>query len=171
MKQFLSISFLKSQSGAAAAEMALLVPLLITLMFGSFELGYYFYNEHVVVKAVRDAARFAGRQPSLFLPEPCVPGVISTSPAPTIDKVARFGKATVTVSDKPKVYGWTSPVEIEILCPGIGSYQGIYKGKANVPVVRVTARNVQYPSLFQTLGFTSTGLTLNASSESAVMGI
>ncbi len=31
--------------------MVLVAPLLILLMFGATELGYYFYSEHVVVKA------------------------------------------------------------------------------------------------------------------------
>ena len=45
--------------GAAAAEMALVTPLLLVILFGAVELGNYFYNEHIVVKAVRDGARFA----------------------------------------------------------------------------------------------------------------
>ena len=45
-------------TGAAAAEMALVLPILIALMFGSFELGNYFLNQHVVTKAVRDGLRF-----------------------------------------------------------------------------------------------------------------
>lgn len=163
-------ALIRSQSGASGAEMALMVPLLLTLMFGSFELGYYFYNEHIVVKGVRDAARFAGRQPALYLPEPCVSGVLTAAPAPAIDNVARYGKTTVTASDKPRVFGWSSSVEVMISCADIGTYAGIYKGKTKVPVVTVTARNVPYPSIFKALGFTSLGLFLNASSESAVMG-
>jgi Flp pilus assembly protein TadG len=31
-------------------------------MFGSFEMGRYFLDEHVVLKAVRDGARYASRQ-------------------------------------------------------------------------------------------------------------
>ena len=53
---------LRQSSGAAAVEMALVTPLLMVLMFGSMELGYYFYSQHVVTKAVRDGARFASRQ-------------------------------------------------------------------------------------------------------------
>ena len=32
------------------------------IMFGSVEVGNYFYNEHMLVKGVRDGARFAARQ-------------------------------------------------------------------------------------------------------------
>ena len=49
-------------SGAAAAEMALALPILLVLLFGSAEIGNYFMNEHILVKAVRDGARYAARQ-------------------------------------------------------------------------------------------------------------
>ena len=42
--------------------MALVMPLLLILMMGSVELGNYFYNEHKLVKSVRDGARYAARQ-------------------------------------------------------------------------------------------------------------
>ena len=61
MKQRRLRALLASDDAAAAAEMALVVPLLVILMFGSFELGRYFLDEHVVVKAVRDGARYASR--------------------------------------------------------------------------------------------------------------
>jgi Flp pilus assembly protein TadG len=169
MKTIFSLT--RSQSGAAAVEMALITPLLMVLMFGSFEVGYYFYNEHVLVKSVRDAARFGGRQMALFSPATCTAGTVTAAPAPAIDNVARYGKVSVTGSDKPKIYGWTTPVTVTLSCPAIGSYAGIYKGKSNIPVVTVTASNVSYPSLFKMVGITSTGWRLNASSQSAVMGI
>ena len=130
--------------------MALMIPLLVTLMFGSFELGHYFYNEHILVKSVRDAARFAGRQWALFSPEPCVPGIVTAAPAPTIDNIARYGKPIVTDADKLRISTWTTSVVVTVSCPVLGSYAGIYKGKSNIPLVTVTANNVTYPSLFKT---------------------
>ena len=50
------------RAGSAAAEMALVLPLLLVIMFGTFELGHFFYSEHIVQKAVRDAARYASRR-------------------------------------------------------------------------------------------------------------
>jgi Flp pilus assembly protein TadG len=165
------VCLLRNQNGAAGAEMALIVPLLVTLMFGTFEMGSYFWSEHKVVKSVRDAARFASRQSAFYTPANCTAGTVTSSVATDIDNVARYGKLSVTITDKPKIYGWTTPVTVSLSCPAIGSYVGIYKGKTNVPVVTVTANAVPYPSLFKVLGFTSTGLTLNASSQSAVTGI
>ena len=51
------------RSATAAVEMALVAPLLILLMFASVDAGNYFLSEHVVDKAVRDAARYAARLP------------------------------------------------------------------------------------------------------------
>ena len=42
--------------------MALVLPLLLVLLFGSVELGNSFYSEHVLIKGVRDGARYAARQ-------------------------------------------------------------------------------------------------------------
>ena len=41
--------------------MAMVLPLLLTVLFGSFEVGNYFLNQHAVTKAVRDGARYASR--------------------------------------------------------------------------------------------------------------
>ncbi len=168
-------SITRDQSGAAAAEMALLVPLLVILMFGSFELGHYFWNEHKVVKAVRDGARFAGRQSfSTFV---CTQGSTTTVSATTgkgleIDNLVRFGKLNVVANvDQPIVRNWTNPVTIQVTCAPAATYSGIYNGmEGNVPVVQVAATTA-YPSLFASLGFNSASLNLVAESQSAVMGI
>ena len=47
-------NFASDSNGAAAAEMALVMPLLLIIMFGAMELGKFFLDQHVVVKSVRD---------------------------------------------------------------------------------------------------------------------
>lgn len=159
--------------GAAAAEMALILPFLMVLMFGSFELGHYFWNEHKVVKAVRDGARFAGRQS--FTKYPCsgstqVDTALSDTTLETqIKNLTRTG--TINGSGTPKVYGWdASEVSVTYSCPGTAVNTGIYKSLANAPRVKVVA-TVPYPSLFNVLGFNSTGLNVVAQSQASVMGI
>src|SRR3546814_6135051 len=94
-------SLARDRSGAAAAEMALVSPMLIILMFGSFELGNYFLDEHVVLKAVRDGARYAARQN--FTTMPC-------SGTPTADaaikNLVRYGN--IAGSGDPRLRYWTS---------------------------------------------------------------
>ena len=56
-------SLLRDRRGAAAAEMALVTPLLLRPSCSArSSSGNYFYNEHILVKAVRDGARYAARQ-------------------------------------------------------------------------------------------------------------
>ena len=161
-------SFFQDENGAAAVEMALITPLLIVLMFGAFEMGHFFWNEHIVVKSVRDAARFASRQNSLFSPETCTEGAITSAET---DNLARYGKLVVDVqNDKPLVRGWTTAVSITLECPDVGAYAGIYDSKASIPVVMVSA-SVAYPAILGSLGFDTTGINLNAKSRAAVTGI
>lgn len=48
---------IKQQSGVAAVEMALLLPLLLLLAFGITEFGRAIYQYNTLAKAVRDGAR------------------------------------------------------------------------------------------------------------------
>lgn len=171
---------LKSQRATAAAEMALVTPLLITLMFGAFELGNYFLSEHVVVKAVRDGARYAGRLG--FTNYPCSSESTDNIPLGTVvsdtRNLVRTGQIT---GGTARLVGWTDPATIVVTYDCIDptdatpSYTGIYNGMDYVPVVTVktsaTDPRLTYSSLFNNLGFSSTSLSLNAEAQSAVMGI
>ena len=156
---------LSDRSGSSAAEMALVMPLLLVLMFGTFELGYYFLSEHVVQKAVRDAARYAGRLPVASYPSCTVPAGTATS----IQRVARTGLPDGTVQ---RLQGWTadSMTTVTMTCEAVGRFEGIYKDfPSGVPVIVVKA-SVPYPSLFGTMGLPAPTLTLNAASQSAGFG-
>jgi Flp pilus assembly protein TadG len=172
------MSFLRSfpwldQRGSAGAEMALVAPLLVTIMFGSLETGKYFWDEHQLLKAVRDGARFAARQN--FATMPC--GGTPTNLA-QIRNVVRYGKSAVTGSDRPRLFYWTDPatITVQINCyvnagvPGARVYNGIYSARANVPIVRVTAR-VPYSPIVGSFGFRASGIFLNAQSEVPVFGL
>jgi hypothetical protein len=106
---------------------------------------------------------------------PC--GGTATNEA-AIKNVVRYGKTTVTSSDKPRLKYWTSDATIivTITCyanAGVGGtrvYNGIYTARPNVPVVRVRAA-VPYASIVGSGYFRSFGTTLNAYSEATVMGI
>jgi len=163
------------RNGAAAAEMALVLPLLLVLTFASFDAGNYFLAEHVVQKAVRDAARFAARLPLADYPSCSVPSG-GTAEQQT-QRVARSGDPTGAAGQR--LAGWTSDsmTTVTITCLITGSYvnKGIYADfppvsgvQGAVPVVTVSA-TVPYTPLF---GYVFRGLTLNASADSqaAVIG-
>lgn len=45
------------QTGAAAVEFAVVLPLLVLLLFGSIEFGLLLYNQEVIINASREGAR------------------------------------------------------------------------------------------------------------------
>lgn len=160
---------LADRTGAAAAEMALVAPLLLVLIFGSFDAGNYFLAEHVVQKAVRDASRYAARLPLTDYPSCTVPsgGVAEQQ----TQRVARSGDPTGAAGQR--LAGWTSDsmTTVTIACDNSSSYGtgGIYTEFPNgAPVVKVSAV-VPYTPLF---GYVFRGLTLNAAADSqaAVIG-
>lgn len=166
MRPALMSSLLADLRGAAAAEMALVAPLLLFLMFGSFELGKYFLDEHVVAKAVRDGARYAARQN--FGAMPCG----GTPTADTqIKNLVRYNNIGGTGS--PRLNYWTNPatVTVTITCDTTGTYTGIYSGISGGAHRVTVSASVPYAPLFGSVGLNSTVLSLNARSQAAVMGI
>lgn len=175
---------------AAAAEMALVAPLLLMLIVVAFEAGYFFLSEHVVQKGVRDAARYASR-----LSIENYPGCVPTAAAEQqIRRVAKSGApdgdADGDGSQDRRLLGWTSDdmTTVEVTCEPLSTspYSGIYNVYPfpdGVPVVTVSAV-VPYPTLFGALGFgdatagdcaagqpgTWQCIKLAAASEAAVFG-
>lgn len=173
---------IQDRQAVAAAEMALVAPFLIILMFGTVEIGNYFLTEHAVVKQVRDGARYGSRL-TLADDYSCAAG----SDLSTIFKSASAGSDIVNVTQTGSVDGsatgrfgdafWTTcpgsatPVSVNIRCVDKDSYGGIYSTlDGDIPVLTVSA-NVAYPSLLGAVGFDATSLCLRAESEAAVYGI
>ena len=164
-------TLLRNCSGAAAAEMALVIPLLSVLMFGAFELGNYFFNNHIVIKGVRDGARYASRRD--FADYTC-PSAVAAGAVTAIQNVTRTGQ--VANGGTPRLWTWTnaSTVEVQLVCTSNAgnTYSGIYDGQTNVPVVRVTAKDVPYRSMFGVItGIKTSPLKITAESEVPVMGL
>lgn len=160
-------ALLRDCRASASVEMALITPLFLILIFGAVDLGNYFMSEHVVVKAVRDGARFASRQD--FTKFDCATNTPDSTMVDTVRNVTRTGQ--VDSSGTPRLATWTDPATITITmrCDSTNTYQGIYRGRS-APVVQVSAR-VSYKSLFNHFGITTSTLYLNALSEVTVMGI
>lgn len=167
-------ALLGDRRAAAAAEMALVLPLLLTLMFGAVEVGNYFMNEHTLVKAVRNGARFAARQRFANYPD-C--DSVSDDMRDDVRKVVMNGYLAGGTIITPNIEA--DDIAIETRCEDEVASQamtGIYFGRveAGVPlgaqVVEVTAE-VDYRPVLAWFGFTGIGMKLNASSQAAVAGI
>jgi Flp pilus assembly protein TadG len=173
----------RHEGGTAAAEMALVLPILLTLMFGAFELGNYFQSEHVLQKAVRDAARFAARKPLVesdgTVNYSCSGPTLGTNVQTEIQEVARFNDPTGTAdSAASRLSGWTADTmtTVTLACDSSSSdtyvNNGVYANFPNsgaVPVVTVSA-TVPYNMLFGSYVFGSATLNLNATSQASVVG-
>ena len=156
-------ALVRDTRGAAAAEMALVLPLLLVLMFGGFEAGHYFYTEQKVIKAVREGARYAGRLP--FSSYDCAANTIGREA--DIKAVTRTGKADWTGTNR--IAGFEdADITVELSC-NTDFDAGLYAKLGQAPQVRVSAA-VDYPSLFGTLGFDTDGAKVYAGAQAAVMG-
>ena len=157
-------ALLVDRTASAAAEMALVLPILLVMLFGSVELGNYFLSEHVVQKAVRDASRYAARLPVTNFD--CGSGAMTN--ATPVQRLARTGDPAGTTA---RLVDWTDDTmtTVAVACDTSGTYTGIYTDfPMGVPVVTVTS-SVPYTTLFGTMGLGGT-LTLNASQQAAVVG-
>jgi Flp pilus assembly protein TadG len=154
---------------SAAVEMALVAPLLLVILFGSVELGNYFMNEHSLVKAVRDGARFAARQGFVSFPDcSTVDGTAQTN----VQNVVMYGYLSGTSVLTPNISA--SDITIATNCSTSGggqTYEGIYRGRATGAQVVTVSASVPYRTVLGSFGFSGVGLHLNASSQAAVTGI
>jgi len=148
-------SFLRDEAGGPAAEMALMLPMLLALLFGGSEGGYFFWREHQVVKAVREAARYASRQP--FDKFDCTEGTIDPD---TVSGITSAASANLV--EVPTVSATVSCVA--------DSDSGIYGTMpGGAPLVQVTVQ-VPYRGLYSTM-YLPGDLTLNARAQALVMGL
>jgi Flp pilus assembly protein TadG len=156
----------RDRAGAAAVELAMSLPVVLILAYASFEMGNYFWTEHVVQKAARDAARYAARIPMVSYPS-CAPTAAAEQ---QIRRVARTGLPDGTTSNR--IHTWTADnmTTVTLTCDTSGTYTGVFTNFPNgVPVVTVTS-TVPYASLWGTLGFGSIGLNIYGRSQSPVFG-
>lgn len=155
---------------AAAAELALVMPLLLALMFGAAELGNYFYNEHILLKSVRDGARYAARQNFAYY-DTCS-GSVGEPVLTNTRNLVRTGLLAGGGNKFPDAGAATINVTMDCsTTAGTQTMSGIYKGRASgAPRVTVTA-TVPYTPLLAALGFNSASLSLNATEQAAVMGL
>lgn len=161
---------------AAAAEMALVIPLLLTIMFGAFELGNYFLDEHILVKAVRDGARYAARQN--FANYSTCSGAVAD---PLLTDTRNVVKRGLVSGGTDRLPYWTATtISVTMTCATTAGGQtmgGIYTGNKNsagtligAPIVTVSA-TVPYTPVLRSFGFSGIGFNLNATQQAAVMGL
>jgi len=167
---------LSDGSGAAAAEMALVMPLLLVILVGSVELGSYFYNEHILVKAVRDGARYAARQ-NFSNYDAC-----SGTPTGNVEAETEALVRTSLLAGGSDRFADIENDDIDLtvscatsatdLSSSTENMAGIYRGRSSgAPIVTVSATVDYAPVIGAAFGFSGVGLHLNATEQAAVMGL
>lgn len=169
MKSFSPKKVLSDRSGNAAAEMALVAPLLLILMLGCTELGNYYWNEHTLLKAVRDGARFAARQSFTYYG--CSGSPDTTNVVTPTQNVVMYGYvAAGTNTLTPNITA--SNITVTQSCDTTTTWKGLYQGDTNGAHVVTVAATVTYrPIIAVALGFSGVGYQLYAQSQAAVTGI
>ena len=161
-------SFQRDTRGTASVEMALMLPMLVVLLFGGLEGGYYFWSEHRVVKAVRDGARYAGRQS--FDQYNCTTTSTTTATRDAIKNLTRTG--TLDGTGAPLIPGWVDGNTTVTVAPcNTATATGLFLTEANGAIRVTVSTDVAYRSLFSSLGFTTATLRLRASQQAVVMGL
>ena len=151
--------------------MALVAPLLCTILFGSVELGSYYYNEHILRKAVRDGARYAARQSFTLYTCSGAPGGTVVADTQALVRTSLLSGGTDRFVDIQN-----GDVTLTTSCKttegGESMVNGIYKGMATgAPIVEVAATVDYSPVLGTAFGFSGVGFHMRASEQAAVMGI
>jgi Flp pilus assembly protein TadG len=171
----LLLRLFRDVQAAAAAELALVIPLLLTIMCGSFEIGNYFLDEHILVKAVRDGARFAARQNFTNYPNGTCNGTSTAVGDPVLTDTRNVVKTGLVSGGSDRLPYWVATtISVTMTCSttaGGQTLSGIYRGRTSgAPIVTVSAA-VPYTPVLRSFGFRGTGLNLNATQQAAVMGI
>lgn len=160
--------------GAAAAEMALLTPLAVLIIFSAVEGGHYFYQQHQVLKGVRDGARFAARQS--FDDINCRGGSssIDSGLEADIKLLTRTGQIA-DVNAPSRIPNWTdTSITVTVTCPSAGTIAeaetGIFDGVEPAPQVTIRA-TPSYDSFFDGLGVLTDSFSLSGTQQALVMGV
>ena len=160
---------------AAAVELALALPLLLVLICGCVELGNYFMDEHRLVKAVRDGARYAARQDlTNFTGCTGQPGGTVVAETQNIIMTGLTSGGDDYLPNRS-----TATIDVTVTCTttaGGTTLSGFYGNVKNsggtvvgAPIVTVDA-SIPYQPIVGKFGFSGWNMSLNASQQAAVMG-
>jgi hypothetical protein len=95
------------EQGAAAMEMALLIPIFVLIVLGVLEFGDAWYIHHGLTNASREGARFGIRHPGTFPRNPC----------PTQAAIANMIKGPNGYLRKFSRFGDCSNVDVDVPAP------------------------------------------------------
>ena len=150
------------QRGVALLELAVILPVLLTIGLGAIDFGNLIYQNHLILNGVRDAARYAA-------------GFQTSTPLANIQNVAVYGMKDISGAPPPRVTGWTAgnvTVAYSTIANGTGSCGAArcFRGGDTITMVTVNA-SVPYTSL-GFMGYLGLGsITLSATHQERLFGV
>ena len=151
----------RDTKGATLLELTILMPVLILLSLGVSEFGRALQHHHVLNKSVRDAARYLSRVAAV-----CPGGTIDAADVAVARNLALTGYPS---GGSPIVSYWTDPATISVSVVCFDNSGGAFRGRAAIPIVRVTA-TVAYADLGFLGALSLPAFTLTARHEEVVIG-
>ncbi|WOH56042.1 TadE/TadG family type IV pilus assembly protein [Bradyrhizobium sp. BWC-3-1] len=144
----------RDDKGSVLVEATILMPFLVTLMFGLFEFSWYFHKQQLVESGVRDAARYLARTAQDTSPptDPCGNATFVAN----AKKIAVNGAVT---GGAQRVTGWTA-ANVTITCSGFDNSAATYQGPSTVTIITAST-NFADPALgyFSLLKLTTPNLS------------
>jgi Flp pilus assembly protein TadG len=131
-------SLLNDTEGSVLIEATILMPFLVTLMFGLFEFSWYFHKQQLVEAGVRDAARYLARTAPDTTPNPCSNGTF-------VANAKNIAVTGVTAGGTARVPGWTTG-NVTISCAAVDNSAATYQGGATIYIITATT-NFADPAL------------------------
>ncbi len=172
----------RSQSGVAAVEFVLILPLMALMLFGTIDIGRLLFDYQAVSKSVRDATRYVARSEAGALFSnlaTCTVDPTTAAGSPTQNARNMTLTGTVDLSGDYILNYWTdtSTVTVTGTVPGTGAcfdnsagtYQGFYSGMDDIPIITVAA-TVSFPFLTGWLLGQGNNLTFTISHEEVFIG-
>ncbi len=166
----------RSQSGVAAVEFVLILPLMALMLFGTIDIGRLLFDYHAVSKSVRDASRYVARSDAgaLFSDlATCTVNPTTAAGSPTQEARNMALTGTTDLSGSYILTYWTdtTTVAVSSVCfdNSAGTFEGFYSGIENIPIVTVAA-TVSFPLLNGWLLGRNNNLTFTISHEEAFIG-
>jgi len=156
--------------------MAIIAPLMLAIGCGSVEVGNFMLDEHRLVKAVRDAARYAGRQPFSTY-SACTAGgaTIGGQVATDVTNLVRTHQLSGGTDQLPNWSNAASSISLKAACATTAinsqTMSGVYSGNSNGWIVVTVSATLRYKPIVGAFGFTGNGLDLHAEEQAPVVGV
>jgi Flp pilus assembly protein TadG len=176
-RRFLLYHLIRGDSGTAAVEFAMCLPLLMTLLFFGIEIGRLLVDFSAVSKSLRDATRYLSQVEMTCPGAAASSGPLSSYINNAPDETTARNLALTGTPDTPStssdylLHYWSNPssLTMTVSCSANTSYQGIYKDVGLIPQITVSAA-VPFNFIWGTTFANAASITINLSHTQTHIG-